>query len=258
MPPSISVITVCFNAERTIADTIASVGRQRFAQWEHLIIDGGSRDGTVATAQLASAGLARIISEPDRGIYDAMNKGIRLAEKEVVGFLNADDMYHDDLVLADVARRFLDPRIDAVFGNLDYVSQDGIRVIRCWRSRPYTQGAFGRGWMPPHPTFFIRRSVFSRLGNFDLSYRIAADFDLMNRFFTRGRIRSVHIPRTLVRMRVGGVSNASRQVIMRNQVENIRSLTGTFGMVPPAYPIFKLADRLRQIYRARAHIRSAV
>ena len=135
MSPSISVVTVCFNAEGTIADTIASVERQRFVQREHLIIDGGSRDGTVATAQAAGVGRIRIVSEPDRGIYDAMNKGIRLAGNGVVGFLNADDMYHDDLVLADVARRFLDPRIDAVFGNLDYVTQDGVRVVRCWRSR---------------------------------------------------------------------------------------------------------------------------
>jgi glycosyltransferase involved in cell wall biosynthesis len=247
---SISVITVCFNAERTIADALTSVGRQRFDRREHLIIDGGSRDRTVAIAKANSTGVVRVISEPDHGIYDAMNKGIKLANNEVIGFLNADDMYYDDMVLSDVARKFCDPRIDAVFGNLDYISQDGTQLLRCWRSRPYKPGAFGRGWLPPHPTLFIRRSVYLKLGGFDLSYGTAADFDLMNRFFTRGRIRSLHIPRTLVRMRFGGVSNRTWRAILMAQYQNARSLVSTLGFMPAAYPVLKCIDRFRQYRRA--------
>jgi glycosyltransferase involved in cell wall biosynthesis len=253
---AITVVTVCRNAEATIEDAVCSVRSQAWAHREHLIIDGMSQDDTVAIARAYGDGSLRVISEHDRGIYDAMNKGIKQAKGEIIGFLNADDWYCDARVLGDIANAFRDERVDAVFGNLDYVSSDGSRVMRRWRSRPYTDGAFGRGWLPPHPTFFVRSRCFSRLGHFDLSYRTAADFDLMNRFFTRGHIRSVHLPRTLVCMRAGGVSNASWQAVIRAQLENMRSLIGTFGVVPPAYPILKLADRLRQIYRARSRRRS--
>ena len=255
-PISITVVTVCQNAEATIADAVRSVTRQEWPHREHLLIDGLSQDSTVAVAREHGDGSLRIRSERDHGVYDAMNKGISQARGGIIGFLNADDWYCDARVLADVAKVFSDERIDAVFGNLDYVTTDGSRIVRRWRSRPYVRGAFGRGWLPPHPTFFARRRCFDRLGVFDLSYRTAADFDLMNRFFTRGHIRSVHIPRTLVCMRTGGISNASWQAVVGAQVENLRSLISTFGMVPPAYPVLKLADRLRQIYRARAHRRS--
>jgi glycosyltransferase involved in cell wall biosynthesis len=247
----LSLVTACFNAETTIADTVRSVGRQVGVEVEHLIMDGASHDATVAVARSCAHPGVRIFSEPDAGVYDAMNRGIALATGEVIGFLNADDYLVDERVLATVARPFQDPRVDAVFGDLEYITPDDARVVRYWRSSPYRPGAFARGWLPPHPTFFTRRSVYQCLGDFDLSYGTAADFDLMNRFFTRGRIRSVYLPKTLVRMRIGGVSNRSWKAIAYAQVQNARSLIATIGMVPPTYPFLKLADRLRQYRRAR-------
>lgn len=248
--PTITVVTACWNSAETIAWALESVSSQSYGMKEHLIIDGQSKDRTLEVVSEMSGAHVRVLSERDRGVYDAMNKGLREARGDVIGFLNADDLYADERVLADVAARFADPKIDAVFGDLDYVTGDLKRVVRRWKSRPFVPGDFGRGWLPPHPTLFIRQSVYRRLGGFDLSYGTAADFDLMNRFFTRGRIRSVHIPRTLVRMRVGGVSNRSLRAVMLAQYQNVRSLIATFGVMPPAYPFLKFVDRFRQYRRA--------
>ncbi len=247
----ITVVTACWNSAETIAWALDSVAGQMYGPKEHLIIDGLSTDRTMDVISAKSGTHIRVLSERDRGVYDAMNRGIREARGDVIGFLNADDLYSDRQVLSDVALKFSDPKVDAVFGDLDYVTGDLKRVVRCWKSRPFILGDIGRGWLPPHPTLFIRRPVYQRLGGFDLSYGTAADFDLMNRFFTRGRICSVHIPRTLVHMRIGGMSNHSWRAVARAQFQNARSLISTFGMVPPAYPFLKLADRLRQFRRAK-------
>lgn len=248
--PLITIVTACWNSAGTIAWALESVDAQTYPMKEHLIIDGQSTDRTLEVVAAHDGTHRRVLSERDRGVYDAMNKGLREARGEVIGFLNADDLYADRQVLSDVASRFADPTVDAVFGNLDYVTEDLRQVVRSWKSRPFIPGDFGRGWLPPHPTLFIRRSVYQRLGGFDLSYGTAADFHLMNCFFTRGRIRSVHIPRTLVRMRVGGVSNRSLRAVARAQYQNIRSLIATFGVMPPAYPFLKFVDRFRQYRRA--------
>jgi len=248
--PHITVVTACWNSADTIAWALDSVASQSYQSKEHLIIDGQSKDHTVELVESHRGPHVRMISERDRGVYDAMNKGLFHARGDIIGFLNADDLYSDQQVLSDIAEKFSDPRIDAVFGDLDYVTTDLKRVVRCWRSRPFSPGDFGRGWLPPHPTLFIRRSVYQRLGGFDLSYGTAADFDLMNRFFTRGRLRSVHIPRTLVRMRVGGLSNRSLRAVLLAQYQNVRSLIATFGIMPPAYFFLKFVDRYRQYRRA--------
>lgn len=247
----VSLITVTFNSVTTIRDTLAAVAAQTVRPFEHIVVDGGSTDGTAEVLSKWNEHRITWSSGPDRGMYDAMNKGIGLSTGEIIGFLNADDVYADRQVLADIAERMKDPLVDAVFGDLDYVTKDGLTVVRHWQSHAYRPGDFFRGWLPPHPTLFVRRSVYQRLGGFDLSYGTAADFDLMNRFFTRGRVRSVYIPRTLVRMRIGGMSNHSWRSVVRAQIQNARSLISTFGMVPPAYPFLKLADRLRQFRRAR-------
>ncbi|QIM53977.1 glycosyltransferase family 2 protein [Hydrogenophaga crocea] len=215
----ITVITVAYNSAATIGDTLDSVARQSYSDKEHLVIDGASKDDTVAVARAHSTPDTVIVSEPDKGIYDAMNKGFRLARGEVIGFLNADDLFADNEVLARVSTAFEDPSVEACFGDLVYVTGNNDRVVRYWKSRPYRKGSFARGWCPAHPTFYIRRSALERLGPFDLTYRLAADTEFMIRYLERSGVRSVYIPQVQVRMRVGGATNRSLGNIAKQNLE---------------------------------------
>ena len=166
----------------------------------------------------------RLISEPDKGIYDAMNKGFTQATGEVVGFLNSDDFYADAEVLAKIATAFEDPAVDACYADLVYVTQDNSRVVRYWKSKPFTSGDFAKGWCPAHPTFYVRKSVIERLGLFDQSYKLAADVEFMMRYLERGQIRAVYIPHVLVRMRLGGATNQSWKNIVQQNKEIFSAL----------------------------------
>lgn len=220
----ISIVTATFNSARTIADTLDSIAEQAFDNVEHIVIDGQSRDGTLPILYSRKDRISRIVSEPDRGIYDAMNKGIALATGDVVGLLNSDDVFADRNSLLAVASAMQDADIDCCYGDLVYVdSSDLGRIIRYWKSRPFAPGLFRKGWVPPHPTFYVRRHVYERYGGFDLTYRLAADFELMLRFLEKHRVRSVHIPRVLVKMRLGGATNRSLSNIWRQNVEIYRS-----------------------------------
>ena len=222
----ISIITVCYNSEKTIGDTLRSVFEQKYENIEHIIIDGGSTDRTLAVVATAGAHVAKIVSEPDNGIYDAMNKGIALATGDVVGFINADDFYPGPSVLAVVASAFESSGADCCYGDLCYVKQEDVsKTVRYWRSAPFTLGLFGRGWCPPHPTFFVRREVYTRLGGFDLSFKIAADFELMARYLEAAQITSLYIPQVLVKMRLGGTTNRSLINIFKQNVEIRRALS---------------------------------
>ena len=219
----ISVITATYNAARTVAACLGSVARQTHPDVEHWVLDGASRDGTQAIVEAAHARLAGFISEPDNGIYDALNKGIARATGEVVGFLHADDFYAGDSTLASIAAAFDDPRVDAVYGDLTYVDAvDASRVIRYWKAGPVSRERLKRGWMPPHPTFYVRRSVYQRLGSFDTRYRISADYDCIVRFLFGGGVRAAYIPQVLVSMRVGGISNRSLRTIALKSREDLR------------------------------------
>ena len=212
--PSISVITVVWNGVSTIRDCIESIRAQGLPA-EHIVIDGGSTDGTAGIVNKCSNAIAKFVSEPDEGIYDAMNKGIRMASGDVVGILNADDLYADGDVLSGVAKAFEDPSVESCYGDLVYVDpSDTGRVVRSWRAGPYRKDLFYRGWMPPHPTFFVRRSVYEKFGLFNLSLGSAADYELMLRFLLRHGISTVYLPRVLVRMRAGGTSN----LFLRNRL----------------------------------------
>lgn len=215
----ISIITVAFNAARTLADTLHSVASQTHPEIEHIVVDGASTDGTLDIVARHGGHIARLVSEPDRGIYDAMNKGIGLATGEVIGFINSDDFYADDTALSHVAEAFSDPAIDACFADLVYVDQHNpSRIVRYWKSCSYRSGLFKHGWVPPHPTFFVRRSVYERLGGFNIGFRLAADMELMVRFLAVHKIHSVYVPRTLIKMRMGGETNRSfSNVIHQNQ-----------------------------------------
>lgn len=221
----ISVVTAVFNGEKTIAQAIESVLGQSYPAIESVVIDGASRDATMSILEPYRPRLGKLISEPDNGIYDALNKGIRYASGDVVGFLHADDLFEDAGVLAKVAAAFEDPDIDAVYGDLVYVRHEQVgQVVRYWRAGHYDQAALSRGWMPPHPTFYVRRAVYERLGGFDERYRIAADYDSILRFLAGGRIRVAYLPEVLVRMRVGGISNRSLRTILRKSWEDYKAV----------------------------------
>lgn len=221
----ISIVTAVFNRETTIAEALASVAAQTHADYEHLVIDGASRDATLQVAKSCGHDRLRICSEPDEGIYDALNKGMRLTTGEVIGLVHSDDVLAHPHVLTRVAAAFADPAVDAAYGDLDYVTaEDTSRIVRRWRSGHYRPGRLRWGWMPPHPALFIRRRIFETLGGYDTTYRIAADYDAILRWFGRGGIRAVYIPEVFVKMRMGGESNRSLERILRKSREDYRAL----------------------------------
>lgn len=206
----ITIITATFNAEKTIRTCLASILQQSLPPACHIVIDGKSDDDTVNIIKSISKD-SLIITEPDNGIYDAMNKGVRLAESEVVGILNADDFYASPYVLEKVTEVFQDPSIEVCYGDLLYVDCKDTteKVIRYWKSGDYSPRKFYWGWMPPHPTFFVRKSAYERFGLFNLDLGSAADYELMLRFLVRHCLHAKYIPDVLVKMRTGGISNAS-------------------------------------------------
>ena len=222
----ISVITVCFNAHNTIGHTLRFVRDQTHDAIEHIVIDGCSTDGTLKVVESEGKHVAMIVSERDKGIYDAMNKGIALATGDIIGFINADDFYASSDVLSVVASAFDSSGADCCYGDLCYVQQDDVsKIARYWRSAPFAPGMFGRGWCPPHPTFFVRREVYARLGGFDLNFKIAADFELMARYLEAANISSQYIPKVLVKMRLGGTTNRSLRNILKQNMEIRRALS---------------------------------
>lgn len=215
----VSVVTVCFNSATTIEDTICSVASQTHSDVEHIVIDGASRDGTLNVIGRHRDKLEKVISEPDRGIYDAMNKGLRLATGEVIGFLNADDVYADTGVLERVAAAMQWDELDALFGDAEFVSPaQPDRPLRRYRSERFSPKRIAWGWMPAHPTLFLRRQLFNQFGGFRTDYRIAGDFELVARMFYTDTLRYRHLPEILVRMRTGGISTGGvRNTVLLNR-----------------------------------------
>lgn len=215
----ITIVTVCFNAADTIAATLRSVASQTHPDVEHIVIDGGSTDGTLALVAAHGAHVARVISEPDRGIYDAMNKGIRLASGELIGILNADDVYADEAVLARVAAVVEQENLDALYGDVAFFAPQRPDVTtRRYSSRRFSPSRMAWGWMPAHPTLFLRRSLFERFGFYRTDFRIAGDYELIARFFKNGDLHYRYLPEVLVRMSTGGVSTGGwRNTLLLNR-----------------------------------------
>jgi len=206
---TISIITAVFNSASTVCDCIEGAKSQS-VQPEHIFVDGGSTDGTLDILRGPGSVIAKVVSEPDNGVYDALNKGIALATGEVIGILHGDDTYADREVLSRVERAFEDNHVDSCYGDLVYVDREKTeRIVRRWCSGAYDVRRFYWGWMPPHPTFFVRRKIYEKFGGFNLSFGTAADYELMLRFLVKHRISSVYIPAILVKMRIGGLSNIS-------------------------------------------------
>jgi glycosyltransferase len=239
---SLSLITATYNSAPLVSSCLRSVQSQPIPV-EHIIIDGGSKDATLETVR-SFPHVAKVISEPDHGIYDAMNKGIALATGDVVGILNSDDFYADNQVLERVAHVFTDPSVDSCYGDLQYVTPDATKVVRHWTAGQMHERSFFWGWMPPHPTFFVRRSVYERFGLFNLNLGSAADYELMLRFLVKNRITTAYIPHVLVKMRIGGASNASLQNRLKANAMD-RKAWSVNGLNP--YPWTIMAKPLRKI-----------
>lgn len=220
----ISIITVSYNSAATIADTMCSVARQSHPDIEHIVVDGGSNDDTLKIVKEAGSRTARILSEPDDGIYDAMNKGLLLATGEFVGFLNADDMLAAPDTVGKVAAA-ASAHADVVYGDLVYVNKDRpTEVVRYWNSGAFSADRMRYGWMPPHPTLYVRRSLQKVLGAFDLRLSIAADYDFMLRCLSKPDIRVAYLPEVLVHMRTGGASNRSFKALCDKSREDLFAL----------------------------------
>ncbi len=225
MSIKISVITATWNSEKTVGDTIRSFVLQDYPNTEYVIIDGASSDSTLDIVRSFGNRIDHIVSEKDEGIYDALNKGVQLATGDVIGFLHSDDVYAHSSVLSSVAYAFESSQTSAIFGDLDYVAKSNpLKIIRRWKSGQYVREKMRNGWMPPHPTFYMKRSYYQRFGGFDLSYRIAADYDSLLRYLWKNSISAEYIPDVLVKMRVGGESNRSIGNIVRKTLEDRRAM----------------------------------
>ena len=249
LPLKITVVTVAYKAVRTIIDTIRSVDAQDYPHVEHIIIDGASPDGTAEIVQQNPGRVCRFVSEPDGGIYDAMNKGIAMATGDLIGFLNADDVFTQNHVLSRIAETLRDPSIEACYADLVYVDPENLsKVVRYWKSCPYEDGLFEKGWMPAHPTFFVRRSVYEKLGGFDLDYKRQSDFELTMRFLKVNKLKSVYISEIWVRMRTGGLSNNSLTGILEGNLEAYRACRKHHLRVTPLFIVRKILSRLPQFF----------
>lgn len=215
----ISIITVSLNSVNTIEDCIKSVVNQSYKNIEYIIIDGASTDGTLDIIKKYENKISFWISEKDYGIYDAMNKGIKIAIGEVVGLLNSDDIYADNFVIEDIVEFITKKNVDSCYGNLTYVDRKNTnKIIRFWKAGKFIKSKFKIGWMPPHPTFFVKNQIYERYGSFDLKFHMGADYELMLRLLYKHNISTVYIPKVLVKMRTGGKNRPSFINVINNGI----------------------------------------
>lgn len=218
----ISIITITYNSESTVEDTIKSVVTQDFPNVEYLIVDGLSKDKTLDVVNRYAQYIDKVVSEKDKGLYDALNKGIKLASGDVIGMLHSDDVYANTQVISKIAQQFaMDPTVEAVYADLVFVDRtDTDKVLRTWKAGSYEPDAFKKGWMPPHPTFFVKKSVYERLGGFNLDLKLSADYELMLRLIHKNKVKVAYLPETIVKMRMGGISNTSFFVKLKANMED--------------------------------------
>lgn len=254
----ISIITATYNSEKTLRDTLDSILSQTYQDWEVIIEDGCSKDGTLAIAREYESlckGRMRIYSEKDNGLYDAMNRGIARATGDVVGILNSDDFYYDERVLEDIADAFKRKDVDCVYGNLVFIDEKvPHKILRIWKGSQHVCGAFLKGWHPAHPTFYAKRMWFERFGAFNLKYAVSADFELMLRFIEKGQIRNAYVDRYFVKMRLGGESTGSVHNIIIGNRNILRALRDNGFKPSRFYLIRRLIPKLWNRFKLKIKI----
>lgn len=244
----ISIITVCFNSAETIEDTIKSVLSQNYKDIEYIVVDGGSTDGTIDIVKGYGDKIGVFLSEPDKGIYNAMNKGIRLSTGDIVATLNGDDVYADESIVGQMVEFIQSNGFDAGYGDLVYIDNTNTgHIKRYWKTGQYKKGAFCYAWVIPHPTFFCRKDVFEKFGYFNDNLQIAADFELMLRFIERHQIKVGYLPKVIVKMRTGGKANILRGII-RGNWEIIRSFRLNNLRLSPWFFVLKLVTKISQLF----------
>ncbi|RWY57309.1 glycosyltransferase family 2 protein [Mucilaginibacter gilvus] len=243
----ISIITVCYNAESTIERCIQSVINQYYSNIEYIIIDGGSSDATTGIIDRYKGQIQRVVSEPDKGMYDAMNKGIAMATGQVVGMLNADDVFTDNSVAGTIAAAFAENGNDILYADLNYLKPNG-NVLRKWRSGQYRTGMFNKGWMPPHPTFYCKRSLYDRFGIYSLDFGTAADYELMLRFIHVKKASVFYLARVVVNMNTGGVSNNSYLGRIKVLFLDLKAMYKHDVQLPPIALLYKRLSKIRQFF----------
>jgi len=245
--PKISIITVCYNSEKTIERTIQSVFAQQYNNVEYLIIDGGSKDKTLAIINKYANQIDFLVSERDNGLYDAINKGIKIATGDVVGLLHADDVFADETVLSSIANVFKENNNQVLYGNLTYMQPNG-KILRKWLSKAYRPGLFNWGWMPPHPTFYCKKELFERLGYYNTNFGTACDYELMVRFMHHYNINSYYLNKIIVKMSVGGVSNATLVNRLKAWKNDHRAMGKNGVKIPTLALLLKPLRKLGQFF----------
>ena len=250
----VSLITVTYNSEAYLQDCINSVMKQQYNNIEHIIIDGNSTDGTVAIIRKYDQHISKWVSEPDNGMYDAINKGIKMATGDIIGVLNSDDMFASDDVINSIVKCFNEYQLDAVFGDLVYVHKTNTnKVIRFWKGFSYHRFRFTYGWMPAHPTFYVRRELINELGEYESHYFTAADYEFMARYLYRYRISARYLPKLIVKMRVGGQSNISLKSRLRANRRDYLAMKKNQIPFPLLASVLKPIIKLHQYYYSFFH-----
>jgi glycosyltransferase involved in cell wall biosynthesis len=245
----VSIITAVFNGVKTIEDCIKSVHAQTYPDIEHIIIDGCSTDGTIEIVNKYKGKISKFISEADQGVYDAMNKGIRLSSGDIVATLNSDDTYANRSIVGEMVEFIENHNLDAAYGDLAYIDPNNSdHVTRFWKAGEYKRGAFYYGWVIPHPTFFCQREVYEKFGCFRKDMKIAADFELMLRFVEKHQINVGYLPKVIVKMRTGGKANVLRGII-RGNWEIIRSFRVNNLRLSLWFFILKPITKISQLFR---------
>ena len=242
----VSIITITYNAENTIFNSLNSVFSQSHKNIEHIIVDGGSKDNTVKICKEFNH-ISKLISEPDKGVYDAFNKGLKLATGDVIGFLNADDTFYNENSIQDIVDAFSNNETDIVYGNLDYVNEES-KVIRNWISRPYEKGLLKKAWKIAHPSFYCKKEVYDRLGGYNDSFKIAGDFELCLRFLEINQVPSFYLNKKLVKMLVGGISNSGLKSKWIIHKEDIRAFKiNNIYVNPLSFFLYKFKKTIQYI-----------
>lgn len=250
----VSLITVTYNSANYLVDCIKSVEGQNYNNIEHIIVDGNSTDGTQAIIRQYKNHITKWISEDDRGMYDAINKGIKMATGDIVGILNSDDMLASNDVIASIVACFNAYKLDAVYGDLVYVNKTNTnKVIRLWKGFTYNRFRFTYGWMPAHPTFYVRRELIDDLGGYENHYFTAADYEFMARYLYRFRISARYLPKLIVKMRVGGQSNINIKSRMRANRRDYLAMRKNQIPLPFMASILKPIIKLHQYYYSLFH-----